>query len=163
MSSTQQPLPWRPALALRAVAGAVILAGLLGAIALMIWAITSPGWGDWFGEEWPGWGFLALPIIAGPLILLWRITIVPYIEAREEGLYIRNPFRILLISWPEILDCEPGYYGLTIRRADGEEVTAVAVQKWNAAEWFHLQTKADRVCDYIKSRTLKGPERDDAV
>jgi hypothetical protein len=130
---------------------------ILALVGLGVWAlvagITAGGWTeDVFGEEWPGWTLLSFPLLFGPAFLLWRVNISTYIEERDEGIFVRNPFRAILIRWEEIEDCEPGYYGLRIRRRTGGPITAVGVQKGNISEWLNRRTKADQVCDRVLAR-----------
>jgi hypothetical protein len=90
-------------------------------------------------------------------VALWRIGPRNFIEARTEGLFLRNPWREWLISWSSIAGATPGYYGIRIQRCDGPPVVAWAVQKPNVAKWTGRRSRADEVAEAIVA-TAKGDD-----
>ena len=100
------------------------------------------------------------PLYAGLTMLLflpfvltfWLGILRPWIATDSRGITIRNPLSKVRFEWDEILDCAPGYYGLTITAAGGLSVTAIAVQKANASTWTGKRTRSDELCDLIKDR-----------
>jgi hypothetical protein len=76
----------------------------------------------------------------------WRCGFVPYIDATDTDLVIRNPFTRTRIPWNEIKTIKPGSMGLIIvTRRGGFPTTGWAVQKGRGARWTKVKTRADEV------------------
>lgn len=84
-----------------------------------------------------GMGFLAYAV---------RVSIT----MDNDGLLVRNLIRETRVPWSDIADCSAGYCGITIVRQDGSTVTPSAAQKPNYAEWFNLESRAERICTQIR-------------
>jgi hypothetical protein len=111
-----------------------------------------------------GWSGVptALVAVAGVALVLGirRCYLVPSIAALEAGIEIVNPFRRLVVPWPDVVDVTPGPAGLVIRRHHGRPVVAWAVQKNNLAMWIRRREPADEVADELKRITAshdRGP------
>lgn len=101
---------------------------------------------------------------ASPTILLWilfalvalsawRCGFVPYIDATDTELDIRNPFTRKRIPWNEIKTIKPGSMGLIIvTRQDGFPKTGWAVQKSRAGRWVKAKSRADEVTAVLMER-----------
>lgn len=147
---------WRPPRTLRIASGLLAFFFIGFTVVAVREGLVAGRWTeDIFGEVWSGWTLLSIPFFLGPAILLWRYGVTPYVEERDDGLYVRNPFRQSMIPWERIEGCEPGYFGLTIHMRGGEPIVAVAVQKSNFAAWLKRSTRADALCERVEKR-IKG-------
>ena len=58
-----------------------------------------------------------------------RFTFMPYLEARPDGLFIRNPISTELVPWGDIKRITPGYSGLVVEKSRGHRVSVWCVQE----------------------------------
>jgi len=94
---------------------------------------------------------LAVAFFAAQGLLIWRVGPRNFVEARQEGLFVRNPLRDRLIRWSSITAIEPGSSGLRVRISDGTTVTAWAIQRSSVATLFGSRGRAARIIEQINS------------
>jgi hypothetical protein len=138
---------WRVSLVQR-VAWIVVSCVLLAlALVVTIGGNRTPGAGD------------------SPTVLLWIVTIVialggwryaflPYIEATEGDLVVRNAFSTKRFHWSDIKTITPGSMGLVIVTGDDRLIPshAWAVQKGRGARWTGTRCRADAVTQALMDR-----------
>jgi Bacterial PH domain len=102
--------------------------------------------------------------VTGPMLFMygWRYGLRPCIVANDEGLIVRNPWRLYHLSWSDILDIQPGYSGLVIKTRWGE-IDAWAVQRAEIATWIGKRTRSDNIAEEIRvlateKRTEHAPD-----
>ncbi|WP_413644645.1 PH domain-containing protein [Micromonospora sp. RTP1Z1] len=67
---------------------------------------------------------------------MWRRIFHPRLSAGPEGLILRREWRTIRVPWSAVVQCDAGYYGITITCADGSRVVAPAPQKSNLSRWL---------------------------
>ena len=103
------------------------------------------------GNKTPGAGdspTVLLWILTGLVALgAWRYGFVPYVEATNDELVVRNAFGTKHFPWSDIKTITPGSMGLVINTAEDRIIPnhAWAVQKGRGARWTKTRTRADAV------------------
>jgi hypothetical protein len=100
------------------------------------------------------WGVLAFGVVlVGPVaFVIWRYGPRNYAEAREGGLFVRNPWHDYLVPWTEIIGATPTYFGVAVQRRQGKPIVIWSVQKTNIAAWTGTHTRADDMALYLLGR-----------
>ena len=75
---------------------------------------------------------------------------------RGDGVVIYNVLSVRRLSYGEIADVEPSYWGLTFALRNSEVVRAAAVNKPKSAQVRGRRTRADDIADEIRARLLRG-------
>ena len=135
---------WRPLLFGR-ICFAVLGVGLLGAAAALgVYAVMAD----------------TAQVALAAILLAWAIPFLLALRSRitlgEDALEYRNFGTVRRIPWGEIQRVSAGYYGITLTVAgltsNRTRVTAMAVQKSNAAQAFRWGTRADELVKLIERR-----------
>jgi hypothetical protein len=139
-NSADQGELWRVSTFQRVAWVLVLLGWLALTLAVTIGGNKTPGAGD------------------SPTVLLWILTVVvalgawrygfvPYVEATDDELIVRNAFSTKSFSWSDIKTITPRSMGLVIITAEDRLIPghAWAVQKSRAARWTNTRTRADAV------------------
>ena len=85
-------------------------------------------------------------------IAIIDLSFVPYIELRDNDMYIRNRVASTLVPYERVLSVRPGWGGVSITRDDGSTVVVWAVQKANISRILKRRTRADQLSDDIMLR-----------
>ncbi|MEV0804920.1 PH domain-containing protein [Micromonospora sp. NPDC050200] len=114
-------------------------------VMFFVWQATAPD------------GDLLAPLAIGATyglmgFVMWRRIFHPRLSAGPAGLILRREWRTIRVPWSAVLQCDAGYYGITITCADGSRVVAPAPQKSNLSRWLGRETRADAVADYLERR-----------
>jgi len=139
-NSADQGELWRVS-SFQRVAWVLVLLGWLAlTLAVTIGGNKTPGAGD------------------SPTVLLWILTFVvalgawrygfvPYVEATDDELVVRNAFSTKSFSWSDIRTITPRSMGLAIITAEDRliPIHAWAVQKGRGARWTNTRSRADVV------------------
>lgn len=142
--TAELPICWRSRLLSRLGLGVAAL-GLLGVPVVMV-AMLAAGPLE---PEAIGWTF-AIVVLTLPGVVAFILAAVrPRVCAGTSALKVRNLVATHHVPWEEVLQAEPGYYGIIIRRRTEADVVAVAVQKSNMASWLGRRTRADLVAERI--------------
>jgi hypothetical protein len=141
---------WRTSLVARCLSWAGVVLGAAGVAVAVVATAMSPEDGHWIA------GLLMAGIGALVAVASWRYGLHPAIIAAPDGLTIRNPWRTHVLEWDDVLDCQPGYYGLAISDRHGGRFSAWAVQRSNVAMWSKLRTRADEVAEALARRARLG-------
>lgn len=126
---------WKPS-ALARSAGWVLTA--LGGIcaAAGVWAILTAHFGG---------GVAAVVVGTGWGTVAFRSAVWPQLQAQNEGLVVRNPFRTHMIRWETIRRLVPSSRGIAIYINDREPVFAWAIQRSNFASIVGRTSRADQI------------------
>jgi hypothetical protein len=74
------------------------------------------------------------------------------VEMTEKGLDVHKLFGTERVVWHDVSDVSVDYYGLHIKRVDGQVVTAGSMGKPNRAAWLRKEVSADRWANRIEAR-----------
>jgi hypothetical protein len=146
---TEASRTWRPRQLGRAVAWVYIVGFLATVVAVAIVMVPNGEFGIVLGTA----------ISGTPLLpVAWLGGLRPFIRADAQGLQIQNPLSRYDLTWRDIAEVTPGYYGLEIATREHGVVFAWAVQKSNASRWVKMRTRADDVADCIRRYAEHGFE-----
>lgn len=112
-----------------AATGALVITGMFALALLPTLPLLAP---------------LPAAVGAGLWHMLDRCFRKAHLEARDDGVLVKNPFSEVWIGWADVVDIDGGRF-LRIRRSNGSDVTVWAVQNSNAAAFSRRNGYADEV------------------
>ncbi len=142
--SSSQAQRWRVTPALRVVSMLVLLGWVALTLAITVGGNTTPGAGN--APTVMVW--LATVVIA---VGVWRYAFVPYVEATDAELVVRNAFTERHLPWDQITTIKPGSLGLIVETNEDRLFPRIAwaVQKGRGARWINSSNRADSVTEAL--------------
>lgn len=123
-----------------------------GAVYVCWTGVTIVGAAANEGATWEGVG-LAVLLFWMPQLPLLLYAFRSRVEVSADRLRVVTMFGDRSLPWHEVVDAEPGYYGMTLRLANGDRIHSGAVQKDNLSTMLRKRTRADVLADLIRERS----------